>query len=73
MASRNVRSPTAGIVSIVHRNLGDAVGEGEEILFVECMKMEIPVAAEFAGRLVALHVKPGDPVSEDQILAVIEG
>jgi biotin carboxyl carrier protein len=42
-------------------------------MFVECMKMEIPVAAEAAGRLVALHVKPGDSVSEDQILAVIEG
>ena len=73
MASRKIRSPTAGIVSIVHRNVGDVVGEGEEIMFVECMKMEIPVATESAGRLVALHVKPGDSVSEDQILAVIEG
>jgi len=72
MASRNVRSPTGGIVSIVHRKAGDAVAAGEEIIFIECMKMEIPIATEHAGRIVAVHVKPGDSVSEDQVLVVIE-
>jgi biotin carboxyl carrier protein len=72
MASREVRSPTGGVVSVVHRQSGDTVAAGDEIIFVECMKMEIPVACEYAGRIVAVHVKPGDSVSEDQVLAVVE-
>ena len=73
MAKRSVRSPTGGIVSIVHKKPGDAVAAAEEIIFIECMKMEIPVVAEHSGRLAAVHVKPGDSVTEDQVLAVIEG
>jgi acetyl-CoA carboxylase biotin carboxyl carrier protein len=72
MASREVRSPTSGMVSVVQRQSGEAVAAGEELFFIECMKMEIPVVCEYAGRLVVVKVKPGDVVSEDQVLAVIE-
>jgi biotin carboxyl carrier protein len=72
MATRNLRSPTGGIVSVIHKQPGDTVAEGDEIIFIECMKMEIPVVVEHAGRLAAVNVRPGDSVTEDQVLAVIE-
>lgn len=72
MASKTLKSPTGGVVSIVHKAPGDSIDIDEEILVIECMKMEIPVAASDAGRLVQINVKVGEAVAEDQVIAVIE-
>lgn len=72
MAQKTLRSPTAGVISVVHKASGDAIAEDEEILVIECMKMEIPLPAAAAGTLVQLNVKVGDSVVEDQPLVVIE-
>jgi biotin carboxyl carrier protein len=51
--------------------IGDQVQEGDEILVMEAMKMEMPVVAPVGGRLAALNVKEGDPVEADSLLAVV--
>ena len=43
-----------------------------ELMILESMKMEIPVEAEYKGRIQKILVAEGDPVEEDQDLAVIE-
>ncbi|MEE4298514.1 MAG: acetyl-CoA carboxylase biotin carboxyl carrier protein subunit [Pseudomonadales bacterium] len=45
---------------------------GAVILILESMKMEIPVEAPCAGRLLELCVAEGDPVAEDQVVAVLD-
>ena len=51
---------------------GDSIADGDTLVILESMKMEIPVLAESDGRLVALHVAEGDVVQEGDVIAVIE-
>ena len=51
---------------------GDQVREGDTIVILESMKMEIPVIAEDTGALVGLHVAEGDVIQEGDLIAVIE-
>ncbi len=51
---------------------GDSVADGDTLVILESMKMEIPVLAESDGRVVALHVAEGDVVQEGDVIAVIE-
>jgi acetyl-CoA carboxylase biotin carboxyl carrier protein len=51
---------------------GDAVSEGDTLVVLESMKMEIPVLAERDGRLASLVVGEGTVVQEGDLIAVIE-
>lgn len=53
-------------------SVGDVLGEGETILIVESMKMEIPVVTEAGGVVRSLNVAEGDAVEEGRLLAVID-
>ncbi|SDI03593.1 Biotin-requiring enzyme [Sinosporangium album] len=50
---------------------GDTVAEGDTLVILESMKMEIPVLAEEDGLLAELKVAEGDVVQEGDIIAVI--
>jgi len=49
---------------------GDHVDDGDTLVILESMKMEIPVLAESAGT-VTLHVAEGDVVQEGDLIANI--
>ena len=51
---------------------GDKVTDGDTLVILESMKMEIPVLAEQDGTVAALHVSEGDVVQEGDVLAVLE-
>ena len=70
--STRVESPVVGTVWRIQVAVGDAVSEGEDIMILESMKMEIPVEADVAGVVVALGVAEGDQVAEGALLATIE-
>ena len=67
-----VKSEIAGQVWKVIASVGDALAEDDVIIILESMKMEIPVLAQRAGKLAALHVSEGDIISEDQAVAELE-
>ena len=48
------------------------MADGDTLVILESMKMEIPVLAEPAGTVAALHVAEGDVVQEGDVIAVIE-
>ncbi|HYA50384.1 MAG TPA: biotin/lipoyl-binding carrier protein [Streptosporangiaceae bacterium] len=50
---------------------GDQVEDGDTLVILESMKMEIPVLAEGAGTLAKLHVAEGDVVQEGDLIATI--
>ena len=50
---------------------GDQVEDGDTLVILESMKMEIPVLAEEAGTLAKLHVAEGDVVQEGDLIATI--
>jgi biotin carboxyl carrier protein len=51
---------------------GDEVAEGDTLVILESMKMEIPVMAESGGTLSRLAVNEGDVVQEGDLIAVID-
>jgi acetyl-CoA carboxylase biotin carboxyl carrier protein len=50
---------------------GDQVEDGDTLVILESMKMEIPVLAEEPGTLAKLHVAEGDVVQEGDLIATI--
>jgi acetyl-CoA carboxylase biotin carboxyl carrier protein len=50
---------------------GDHVDEGDTLVILESMKMEIPILAEENGAVTKLHVAEGDVVQEDDLIAEI--
>ncbi len=50
---------------------GDHVDDGDTLVILESMKMEIPVLAESSGVLATLHVAEGDVVQEGDLIAEI--
>jgi acetyl-CoA carboxylase biotin carboxyl carrier protein len=49
-------------------SVDDEIAEGDTVVLLESMKMEIPVIAETAGRVRAVVVAPGDVVQEGDVL-----
>jgi acetyl-CoA carboxylase biotin carboxyl carrier protein len=52
--------------------VGQAVDEGDTVVILESMKMEIPVLTETSGTLTKVAVKEGDVVQEHDLIAVVE-
>jgi biotin carboxyl carrier protein len=51
---------------------GASVGDGDTLVILESMKMEIPVLAESSGTVTKLAVAEGDVVQEGDLIATIE-
>jgi biotin carboxyl carrier protein len=72
MARHEIESEVTGNVWKVLLETGASVKEGDVIIILESMKMEIPVEAPADGTLVEFCVEPEQQVEEDQLLAVVE-
>jgi pyruvate carboxylase subunit B len=70
--SLEVKSQTPGNVWKILKNVGDSVAEGEQIMILEAMKMEIDIVAERAGVIKSIEVKVNDAVVDGQLLATME-
>ena len=60
-----------GTVVDVARSVGDRVDEGDPVLVLEAMKMELTVGATISGRITEIDVAVGDNVGAGTVLAVI--
>lgn len=67
-----LKASMAGNVWKVVVGEGETVTDGQDIVILESMKMEIPVAAEQSGSVKELKVNEGDFVNEGDVLAIIE-
>ncbi|MEA2896932.1 MAG: hypothetical protein QOJ84_2547 [Bradyrhizobium sp.] len=72
MPEIKVVTEVAGRVCALPVEAGGSVKDGDDIAFVEAMKMEIPVASPAAGKLTSLLVKIDDVVAEGQVIAIVE-
>ncbi|MFL2793450.1 MAG: acetyl-CoA carboxylase biotin carboxyl carrier protein subunit [Paracoccaceae bacterium] len=61
-------SEISGSVWKIKCNVGDVIEEGQEVLIIESMKMEIPVISDFSGTVVSILVYEGEMINEDQKL-----
>ena len=51
---------------------GDSVDDGDTLVILESMKMEIPVLVESAGVVAEIAVNEGDVVQEGDLIARVE-
>ena len=51
---------------------GDQVADGDTLVILESMKMEIPVISEVDGTVVEIAVNEGDVVQEGDLIARVE-
>ena len=67
-----VEAHITGTVWKVEVDLGDSVEEGDTVVILESMKMEMPVEAEDAGVVTEILCEEGQSVSEGEGLVVLE-
>jgi acetyl-CoA carboxylase biotin carboxyl carrier protein len=67
----DVKAHITGTVWKIEKKAGDAVSEGETVIILESMKMEMPVEAPCGGTIAEIKIAEGQAVNEDQVLAVI--
>lgn len=69
---KEITANMAGTVLNVMVASGDTVAEGQEVLMLESMKMEIPIESQGAGKVAEIKVNIGDFVNEGDVLLVLE-
>jgi len=70
--SEKIYSQTPGNVWKILLSPGDSVKEGDKIMILEAMKMEIDIAAPKDGVIKSINVNVNDTVSDGQLLATME-
>jgi acetyl-CoA carboxylase biotin carboxyl carrier protein len=67
-----VEAHITGTVWKIEVAVGDEVGEGDTVVILESMKMEMPVEAEDAGTVKEIVCAEGQSVSEGDTLVVLD-
>ncbi|MQA63811.1 MAG: biotin/lipoyl-binding carrier protein [Actinophytocola sp.] len=70
--SEDIRAEIVAQVREVVARLGQLLAEGDPVVILESMKMEIPVLAEGGGTLTSIAVRAGDVVKEGDLIATVE-
>ncbi|HEX7065663.1 MAG TPA: acetyl-CoA carboxylase biotin carboxyl carrier protein subunit [Bacillales bacterium] len=69
---KEIKASMAGTVLNVLVASGDNVSEGQELVMLESMKMEIPIESEGEGEVEEVKVNDGDFVNEGDVLVVLK-
>jgi acetyl-CoA carboxylase biotin carboxyl carrier protein len=68
----DIEAHITGTVWKIEVGVGDSVSEGDTVVILESMKMEMPVEAEDEGTVREIPVAEGQAVSEGDTLVVLE-
>jgi acetyl-CoA carboxylase biotin carboxyl carrier protein len=68
----DIEAHITGNVWKIEVEVGDEVEEGDTVVILESMKMEIPVEAEDDGTVAEILCEEGQAVSEGDVLVVLE-
>ncbi len=67
-----VEAHITGTVWKIEVEVGDTVSEGDTVVILESMKMEMPVEAEDSGVVARIVCEEGQSVSEGDTLVILE-
>ncbi len=68
----DIEAHITGTVWKIEVEVGDQVEEGDTVLILESMKMEMPLEAEDPGKVAEIRCEEGQSVSEGDVLVVLE-
>lgn len=66
-----IKAPMPGTVVRVEVTSGQAVKSGDDLVFIEAMKMETPVKAPQDGTVVSVEVAKGEAVDSGKVLVTL--
>ena len=69
----DVEAHITGTVWKIECEVGQEVAEGDTVVIIESMKMEMPVEAEDDGTVKEIKCEEGQSVKEGDTLVVLEG
>jgi acetyl-CoA carboxylase biotin carboxyl carrier protein len=67
-----IKAHITGTIWKIKVAVGDSVDEGDTLVIIESMKMEMPIEAEDPGKVIEVRAAEGQPVNEGDVLLVIE-
>lgn len=67
-----ITAPLGGKVIDVKVKPGDIVNEGDEVIIIEAMKMELPIIANESGTVKEVRCGNGDAVEAEAVMIVLE-
>ena len=68
----DIEAHITGTVWKIEVKVGEQVDEGDTVVILESMKMEMPVEAEDPGKVTEIRCEEGQSVSEGDVLVVLE-
>jgi len=68
----DVDAPITGTIWKVECEVGQKIEEGDTVVIIESMKMELPIDAEDEGKVTEITCKEGQAVNEGDTLVVLE-
>jgi biotin carboxyl carrier protein len=68
----SIVAPMPALVVRLEAEVGQEVSVGQGLLVLEAMKMENEIRSPRAGRVKAIHAKPGKPVDKGETLIILE-
>jgi len=69
---KEIKANMAGSVWKITVKEGEKIEVDQDVVILESMKMEIPIASEVSGAVKELKVSEGDFVNEGDTLVVVE-
>jgi acetyl-CoA carboxylase biotin carboxyl carrier protein len=69
---KQITAMMAGTVIEVLVKAGDQITDGQDVIIIESMKMQLPIQAEQAGKVKEVKVSSGDFVNEGDTLVVLD-
>ena len=68
----DIEAHITGTVWKIEVGVGDEIEEGDTVVILESMKMEMPVEAEDDGKVAEIKCEEGQSVQEGDVLVVLE-
>jgi acetyl-CoA carboxylase biotin carboxyl carrier protein len=65
-----IKAHITGTIWKIPVKAGDAIEEGDTLVIIESMKMEMPIEAD--GKVIEVMAKEGQPVNEGDVLMTVE-
>jgi acetyl-CoA carboxylase biotin carboxyl carrier protein len=66
-----INAHITGTVWKIEKRMGDRVAEGDSVVILESMKMEMPVESPVAGQVIEVRCSEGQAVEEGAVLVVV--
>jgi acetyl-CoA carboxylase biotin carboxyl carrier protein len=67
-----IKAHITGTIWKIPVKAGEEIEEGDTLVIIESMKMEMPIEADDDGKVIEVKAEEGQPVNEGDVLMIVE-